>query len=153
LELSVALAHTRAKFVDYQADNPLVPGVSVEVLDNNEMARSPDWTMNVAAAYTIDLAYGSLTASANMFWTDEVYFSAFNRLNDPSDYQGSYHVTDLRLHFASNDDVWFVSLAAKNLEDELVASNASPRSDLGGPDATIQWQAPRTWSLSAGYNF
>ena len=153
LELSVALAHTRAKFVDYQADNPLVPGVTVEVLDNNEMARSPDWTMNVAAAYTIDLAYGSLTASANMFWTDEVYFSAFNRLNDPSDYQGGYHVTDLRLHFASNDDVWFVSLAAKNLEDELVASNASPRSDLGGPDATIQWQAPKTWSLSAGYNF
>ena len=153
LELSAALAHTRAKFVDYKADNPLVPGVAVEVLDGNELARSPDWTMNIGAAYTVDFAYGSLTASANMYWSDEVYFSAFNRLGDPSDHQNDYHVTDLRLHFSSTDDVWFISLAAKNLEDELVASNASPRSGLGGPDATIQWQAPRTWSLSAGYNF
>jgi len=153
LILSATLAHTRAKFVDYSADDPTVAGISEEVLDGNELARSPDWTFNLSAAYTVDLALGSVTASANMFWSDEVYFSAFNRKDDAADYQGNYHTTDLRLQFDSADDAWHIALAVKNLENELIASNGFARSSLGGPEAFVQWQAPRTYSVSAGYNF
>jgi len=153
LILSATLAHTRAKFVDYSADDPTVAGITEEVLDGNELARSPDWTFNLSAAYTADFALGSVTASANMFWSDEVYFSAFNRKDDAADYQGNYHTTDLRLQFDSADDAWHIALAVKNLENELISSNGFARSSLGGPEAFVQWQAPRTYSVSAGYNF
>ncbi len=153
LELSASFAHTRAKFVDYLADDPLIPGLAEVDLADNDLARSPDWTLNLSASYRMELAFGSLTASASTFWSDEVFFSAFNRLGDSSDYQGDYHTADLRLHFSNLDETWYISLAAKNLGDELVASNANPRTDLGGPAATIQWQAPRTWALSAGLYF
>lgn len=153
LEVSASIASTRAKFVDYKADDPLLAGIAESDLDGNDLARSPDWTVNLAAAYTVALNYGELTFSANMFWSDEVYFSAFNRSQDDSDYQSNYRTTDVRIHFASQDGNWFMALAAKNLENELVASNANSRSSLGGTNALLQYQAPRTYSLSAGYNF
>jgi len=153
LILSANLSRTNANFVSYSADDPTVAGIAVEVLDGNEMARSPDWTANLSAAYTVDMDMGSVTASANMFWSDEVYFSAFNREGEAADHQGQYHTTNLRLQFDSADDAWNVALAVKNLEDELVASNGFAATGLGGPEAVVQWQAPRTYSVSAGYNF
>ena len=153
LILSATLSRTNANFAEYSADDPTVAGIAEEVLDGNDLARSPDWTANLSAAYTVDLALGSVTASANMFWSDEVYFSAFNRKDDPADYQGNYRTTDLRLQFDSADNAWNVALAVKNLENELVASNGFAATGLGGPAAFVQWQAPRTYSLSAGYNF
>jgi len=153
LILSATLSRTNAHFVTYSADDPTVAGIAVEVLDGNDLARSPDWTANLSAAYTVDMDMGSVTASANVFWSDEVYFSAFNREGKAADHQGQYHTTDLRLQFDSADNVWNVAMAVKNLENELIASNGFPRTSLGGPEAFVQWQAPRTYSVSAGYNF
>jgi len=153
LILGLTLSRTNANFVTYSADDPTVAGIDEVVLDGNDLARSPDWTANLSAAYTVDMELGSVTASANMFWSDEVYFSAFNRQGNPADHQGNYRTTDLRVQFDSADDAWNVALAVKNLENELVASNGFARSSLGGPEAFVQWQAPRIYSVSAGYNF
>ena len=106
--------------------------------------------MNLSAAYTWDFDVGSLTSSLVYYWSDEVYFTAYNRERDSQD---SYHKTDARLAFNSADGSWYVALSAKNLEDDEIASQiqlASPQ--LGGIDAA-QWQAPRTVDLTVGYHF
>jgi len=151
LELSAALAYTDAKFTNYTDDDPL-DGLANTPLDlsGNDLARSPDYTANLSAAYTWQFDSGSLTSSVNYYWSDEVYFSAYNRKD--VDYQGSYQKTDVNLTFNSADQIWYVSLVARNLENAEVASNISTNSSLGGLHRA-QWQAPQTVSLTAGYHF
>jgi iron complex outermembrane receptor protein len=153
LELSAALAYTHAEFTDYQDDDPLdsIPKSSPLDLSGNDLARSPDYTVNLSAAYTWQLPWGSLTSSVRYYWSDEVYFSAYNRAN--RDYQDSYHKTDVSLAFESSDETWTATMAFQNLEDAEVASNISlGDASLGGSDRA-QWQAPSIFRLSLGYHF
>jgi iron complex outermembrane receptor protein len=153
LELNAALAYTSAKFTNYLDDDPLdtIPNTLPLDLSGNDLARSPDFTANLSATYTWYLSWGSVASSVNYYWADEVYFSAYNRRD--RDYQDSYHKTDIRLAFNSTDKLWYVALAAQNLENTDVASNiATADAQLGGLDR-VQWQAPQTYSLTVGYHF
>ncbi len=152
LQLSAALAWTDAEFDEYFADDPHDSlGATAVDLSGNDLARSPDYTASLNAAYTWDLPWGSLTSSVNYYWADEVYFSAFNR--EDRDYQDSYHKTDINVTFNSLDDVWYASLSVQNLENAEVASNINLNNpQLGGVDY-VQWQAPQTVRMSVGYNF
>jgi iron complex outermembrane receptor protein len=150
LELGASFAYTDAEFTDYTDRDPQDTAAGEQDLSGNSLPRAPEYTVNLSAAYTWDFNPGSLTASMVYYWSDEVYFSAFNR--DDS-YQDSYHRTDARLAFNSADGSWFVALAAKNLEDDEIASQVELSSpQLGGVDVA-QWQAPRTYTVSVGYNF
>jgi len=152
LELSAALAYTNAKFTDYYDDDPLdaIPATSPLDLSGNDLARSPDYTANLAAAYTWQIPWGSLTAGVSYYWSDEVYFSAYNRKD--GDYQDSYQKTDIRLTYNSSDELWYITLAAQNLENAEVASNRGMPAPSGGVQSA-QWQAPQTYNLSVGYHF
>jgi iron complex outermembrane receptor protein len=150
LELSANFAFQDTEFTDYFNDDPQVPGQDPEDLSGNSLPRAPEATVNLGAAYNWDFAYGSLRASVDYYWSDEVYFSAFNREEES---EGSYHRTGARLLFNSADDTWYVAAAVSNIEDDEVASQLQ----LG--DATlitadnVQWYAPRMWTLTAGYYF
>jgi iron complex outermembrane receptor protein len=150
LQLTANFAFTNAEFTDYTADDPQVPGLEPEDLSGNSLPRSPDSTVNLSAAYSWDFDFGSLTASADYFWSDKVYFGPFNVSEESQD---SYHRTGARLSFNSADDTWYVAAAVSNIEDDEVASQLM----LG--DATLrtarnaQWQSPRSYTLTAGYRF
>jgi len=153
LELSAAFAYTNAKFVTYFDDDPLddIPNTSPLDLSGNDLARSPDSSVNLLAAYTWEFPSGSLRSSINYYWSDEVYFSAYNR--DELDFQESYHKTDASLTYYSADDLWYITLSAQNLGDVEVASQISSGDPtLGGIDRA-QWQTPRMYKLSVGYHF
>ncbi len=150
LELSANFAFQDTEFTDYFTDDPQIPGQLLEDLSGNELPRAPETTVNLAAAYTWDFAYGSLRASVDYFWSDEVYFSAFNREIESED---SYHRTGARLLFNSADDTWYVAAAVSNIEDDEVASQiALGEATLGTAD-NVQWYAPRMWTVTAGYYF
>jgi iron complex outermembrane receptor protein len=151
LELGAAFAFTDAEFTDYFDTDPQDGTDDVLDLSGNSLARSPDATVNLSAAYSWDFNAGSLTASVNYYWSDEVYFSAYNR--DDGDYQDSYHKTDARIIFNSTNDTWYVALAAKNLEDEDVAGQITLANPQLGGAQSVQWQAPRTYNISVGYYF
>ncbi|NIB38599.1 TonB-dependent receptor [Pseudomaricurvus alkylphenolicus] len=153
LELNAALAWTSAKFDEYFDDDPLdnIPRSTPLDLAGNDLARSPDFTANLGAAYTWMIPWGTLTTSVNYYWSDEVFFSAYNR--EDRDFQDSYHKTDVSLTFNSADELWYATLAFQNLENAEVASNINVAdASLGGVDR-VQWQAPSTYRLSVGYHF
>jgi iron complex outermembrane recepter protein len=150
LDLGGSFAYTDSEFTDYDDIDPQDPDAGVQDLSGNRLPRTPEFTVNLSAAYTWDFDMGSLTSSLVYYWSDEVFFTAYNRVDDAQD---SYHKTDARLAFNSADGSWYVALSAKNLEDDEIASQiqlASPQ--LGGVDAA-QWQAPRTVDFTIGYYF
>ncbi len=151
LDLSASFAYTDAEFTDYSDVDPQDRAAGLQDLSGNTLPRAPEYTVNLLAAYTWDFDIGSVTSSLVYYWSDEVYFTAYNR--EGLDQQDSYHKTDARIILNSADGSWYVAAAAKNLEDDEIASQiqlANP--SLGGVPAT-QWQAPRTYSLSVGYYF
>jgi iron complex outermembrane receptor protein len=150
LDLSASFAFTDAEFTDYFDDDPQDGFDELLDLSGNSLARSPDATVNLSATYTWSFDAGDLAANVAYYWSDEVFFTAYNR---DDDFQESYHKTDARLAFNSADGSWYVAVAAKNIENEAVASQiALASAQLGGID-TAQWQAPRTYTLTFGYNF
>ncbi|MFT5482525.1 MAG: iron complex outermembrane receptor protein [Halieaceae bacterium] len=151
LTLTGSLAYTDAEFTEYSDRDPQDRAAGVQDLSGNRLARTPEYTFNLSAAYTWDFDSGSLTSSITHYYSDEVFFTAYNRKD--GDTQDSYHRTDARLAFTSADDTWHVALAAKNLEDDEIASQIQlPNAQLGGI-GTVQWQAPLTYTLTFGYNF
>lgn len=151
-EVSAALAYTDAEFDDYIDSDPLDQTNTPQNLSGNRLPRTPEYTLNLAAQYSWVLAGGSLTASVNYYWSDEVYFSAYNR--DDLDYQDSYHATDALLRFSSAGNRWSVAAGVKNIEDDEVANHiqAPLAPALGGVDFAF-WREPRTYYMEVGYSF
>jgi len=150
LELGAAFAYTDAEFTEYSDIDPQDRAAGVLDLSGNRLPRAPEYTLNLSAAYSWDFEPGSLTASLVYYWCDEVFFTAYNKKAESQD---SYHRTDARLAFDSADGSWYVALAAKNLEDDEIASEIQlPNPALGGI-STPFWQPPRTYTLTAGYYF
>ena len=119
-------------------------------LSGNRLPRSPENTLNLSVAYTWDFTAGSLTSSQFYYWADEVYFSAFNRSDAHED---DYHRTDINLTFNSASNSWYVTAAARNLEDDEVASDRAPGDATLGLPNNAQWNPPRTYTLAVGYYF
>jgi iron complex outermembrane receptor protein len=153
LQLGANFAFADAEFTDYYSDDPQVPGLEPEDLSGNTLPRSPDTTVNLSAAYSLDFAFGSLTASVDYYWSDEVYFTAFNRDGPGGDNQDSYHKTGARLLFDSADGAWYVAAAVSNIEDDEVASQVLLGDPTLGTVDNAQWQSPRTYTVTAGYYF
>ncbi|MFT5766984.1 MAG: iron complex outermembrane receptor protein [Halioglobus sp.] len=151
LELRGSFAYTNAEFTEYFDIDPQNKDAGLQDLSGSSLPRSPNYTANLSATYSWDFNSGTLKTSLSYYWSDEVFFTAYNR--DDGDIQDSYHRTDARVVFDSADGRWYVAAAVKNLEDDEIASQmllANPT--LGGIDA-VQWQAPLTYTLTAGYYF
>lgn len=91
---------------------------------------SPSFTANVGASYRFDMGEkGSLTPSANLFYTDGYQASAVIPFSSVA-HQDSYTKTDLRLTWDSPNQSFAVSVYVENLEDEAV----NARVNAGGND-------------------
>ncbi len=109
---------------------------------------SPDYTVQVGAAYTIDLgAAGTLTPEV------QTYFNAGYLLTDLTPNFGNqkaYTKTDLRLTYLTENGKIRVQAFVDNVEDQAVVNRvaySNHRSLLGN------YAPPRTWGISAGYRF
>jgi iron complex outermembrane receptor protein len=150
LELTGAYGYMDAEFTDYFNDDPNDGQDELLDLSGNRLPRSPENTLNLSIAYTWDFTAGSLTSSLFYYWADEVYFSAFNR---PDNSQEDYHRTDINVTFNSASGKWYVTGAARNLEDDEVASERLLGDATLGLSDTAQWNPPRTYTLAVGYYF
>lgn len=114
LLLTGRASFTDAKFGDYTISEP-VSGTSNN-LDGGRVPLTPDATLGFGVLYDIGLANGTLSPSANL------YYSSSYSTNDV-DYafaeQDSYTKIDLRLTYADDND-WFIEGFADNILDEEI---------------------------------
>ncbi len=129
---------------------PLSPAGSQEPqirLDGRQIAFSPDFTLGLTVAKTIQLGGGStLTPLALFYYSDSYSASDQGYLHGLQD---SYSQSSLRLTWTSGDGRFNISGFVNNLEDEAVILRANI---FGATVATRQHAAPRTYGISVGYN-
>jgi len=99
----------------------------------NQVQRTPDLTYSIGMSNEWLLRDSSvLRLRLDNSYTDEIYYTAFNRnggFSDPggSDLADDYTNLNARLFWYSADDRWAVELSATNLTDEKQKGRASRR--------------------------
>ena len=149
LQLDVALGILDNEFEDYESQNPSFPGTPPRDLAGNQLPLAPEVSLTIAAEYAWDLPNASLTLRGEMTHSDEYYMTAFN---EKPDYQDSYELFNLFLHYRHNNG-FSLGAYARNIDDELVRSSGyTTIVSLGTPSWT-SYLPPRTYGIQVGYSF
>ena len=156
LSLDASLGLTDSEF-----DEQIVSGVQ---LDGNQVQRTPDLTYSIGVSNEWSLEdNGFIRLRVDYSYTDEIFYTAFNRdggFADPggSDLADDYDNVNARLFWYSMDEAWTVELSATNLLDEEQEGNVFRGIGFldvaggGGPEQ-ITYNPPRQIGLRVGYRF
>ena len=139
-----------AHYSDYTPSR--VVGTDSITLDysGRPLARSPEWSGNLGANYTLYLAGG-----ANVAFDVGTRFSDRYDLTDIGNliayYQPSFTKTDASITYNAADDAFYIGAFIENIEDEIVLTSAGYGNR--GSDGTVAFADPQTYGIRAGFRF
>ncbi|EKU74805.1 MULTISPECIES: TonB-dependent receptor [Sphingobium] len=157
-QFNVGAAYTHARYTNFE-DAPIytrctlascaAQGISFVVvptqLNDVHMQRTPDFTGNVGARYTLDLAGGSLALSGNLYYTSKFYFGP----SGTQFAQKGYEVLALRAEWTDASDRFSLAVFGDNVTDSRYRTQVlSNNFGIGNV-----WSAPATWGVQAGVKF
>ncbi|QGZ93785.1 TonB-dependent receptor [Terricaulis silvestris] len=152
LRLGVSYLHT--EFTDFPNAQIFVPnpgftdGRNMPILADvtgNENVRSPEFTINLAADYTFDLASGgSVVPSFNIYHSSSFFWEVGNRIEEPA-----YTLINAQVTWNLPGDQVALSAWGRNLTDEVHFRNvaAAAQADRQAADE------PMMYGVSAGFRF
>jgi iron complex outermembrane recepter protein len=145
LTLSANLSWLDATFDEYQFSEDID-------LAGDTLNRAPEFTVTLSAQYELLLGdAGSLTARADYYWQDEVYYRV---QNVPRHRAGSFHTADLRLVWTSADTQWLVEGFARNITNEDNQRSLTVSDGLStGQNSFVSYYPPRTYGVRVGWRY
>ena len=115
-----------------------------------EPAFAPKWTLRGAADYVHQLGNGgSLTFGAEARFVDKHFLSVDNR---PGLTENGYTLVNALVRYDAPGKRWFLQGGVKNLTDALYKTDGQEFSSVANIQ-TVYFGDPRTWSLTAGFQF
>lgn len=157
LTVKLVLGYLNAEFVeieDAQFGNlaePYIDG-SGNLVDPWEMQNAPKWNGQLGLTYLADFGNaGSVTLGTAVSYRDRTrMFDPVASIID----QKSYTLWDASAVWHSADEAWTAALYVKNINDTLYRTGGYNFPATAGEDAVLGFYgAPRTWTLSVGYQF
>jgi iron complex outermembrane receptor protein len=139
LMLMANLTWLDAKFDDYQ----FTPTID---LSGETLNRAPEYTVALTAEYDWQIGRaGTLTARADYYWQDDVYYRVQNIPRHRGD---SFSTTDLRLLWTSAEGHWTVDLYVENVTDEDNQRGLTVSDGLStGNNSFVSYFPPRTYGV------
>ncbi len=158
LDVNAGASWTHARYKEFNnapiyvaCTNPVTCGgysfiiPSGNVLRNVTMQRTPEFTGNVGAAYSVDLAGGELRASGNLYYTSKFNFGP-SGIQFP---QKGYEVVSARVQWTSPSNAYTIALWGDNLTNNRYITAVQYNSfGLGA-----NWSAPTTYGVELGFKF
>lgn len=143
LTLNANVTWLDAEFDEYQF-SPTVD------LAGDTLNRAPEFTFALTAQYDWMLAdSGSITARADYYWQDEVYYRVQNIDRHRED---SFSTLDLRLVWTSSDEQWVVDVFMKNVTDEDNQRGLTVSDGLStGNNSFVTYYPPQTYGVRMGW--
>jgi iron complex outermembrane receptor protein len=148
ISVQAGISYLDAKYTRLDADD--LAGLVTPISIDNDLPNAPEWTVNLGIRWSTDVArLGRLTLRSDYSWRDDMYKDAINTQEVKQSAHGLLYVA---AELASNDARWAFTLFGDNLTDErYIVSGGSNKPDFGLAYAT--YARPRTWGLSARYDF
>jgi iron complex outermembrane receptor protein len=129
-------------------------GQLIDRAPNTRLGFSPEWTGAVNLSYTMPLAaVGELTFAGNVAYRSMSYTDSPIDLTSTAaslEVQRAHATENAGITYRTSDERWHVALEGRNLSDKRVITNSF---NAGVGTVIGQYNDPRTWSLSVGYNF
>jgi iron complex outermembrane receptor protein len=151
LRISGGFAYLHARYHDYPNATILVPNVGggntpVSGIDLSgfKVTRAPTWTLNLAANWEHEYAFGTLGLSGNMYHTDDVPLEQSGRVQ-----QDAYTLFNATASFKPLNSAFKISVWGKNLSNEKVIQG----SFFTGAGDQVSYAPPRTYGATIGYSF
>lgn len=148
--LSGGLAYLHARYTNYPNASILVPragggndNVSAN-LGGFQVTRAPNWTLNLAATYEHEFAFGTVGASANLYHADDVPLEQSGRVRQPA-----YTQINAQFSLSPANTNFKFTVWGKNLADEKVIQG----SFFTGAGDQVSYAPPRTFGGTIGYAF
>ncbi|MEQ9661901.1 MAG: TonB-dependent receptor [Parasphingopyxis sp.] len=148
-----------ARFTDYVTADQARPGGDGVTIDENglpafdlagnALPQAPDYTIDLSVQYTFDVPGGELTLRGESYWSDRVYFSAYNRdvvSQEPYDLQNAF------VTYAS-DDGWRLTGFIRNIANDTIRSAGQVATVLLGSPVVGFVRPPRTFGVIFGVDF
>ena len=125
-------------------------GIEVNIEDG-DLPNAPEFTSYLAATYSLPLDNGMrVDFSTSYYWQDEFYTRVYNTQDDKLD---SWDVWNASVVLTSADEDWYIEAWGRNLGDEDHWTGQYLQDAAVGLYRNIQLLEPRTYGLTAGYNF
>ncbi|SCW72219.1 iron complex outermembrane recepter protein [Sphingobium faniae] len=148
LRLSGGLGYTHGKFdrfpdaVVYGPDGSQVfdPDGSALDVTGNQTSRTPKFTANLGAIYTIETSAGKFGLSGSYYHNSGFYWDVDNRLRAPK-----YDLFGASISWTDTSGVFGVRLWGENLTDEAYHTQGVSGGSIGD---TVVYGAPRTYGVT-----
>ena len=150
LELSGNVSLLDAKFDNFATSDAARPELGVIDLSGKHLPQAPNYTVNLAAAYTLDTQYGAFTLRGEAARTGRVFFSPYNR---PEVAQDAYTKFNAFLNYRRDNSGWTGSLFVRNIADRRTVSSSQVSAGFSGFPILGAFDPPRTFGASVGYSF
>ena len=128
-------------------------GVVVDTGPTTRLGFSPEWTAALDLSYRVPLgAVGDLTLDGNIYYRSQSYTDSpidTTSVAASLEVQKANAISNASITYRTPDQHWHVALEVLNLSDKRVLTNTF-NADVGS--IIGQYNDPRTWSLSVGYN-
>ncbi len=148
ISVQAGVSYLDAEYTQLDAED--LAGLVTPISIDNELPNAPEWTANLGIRWSTDIGQlGQFRLRGDYSWRGDMYKDA---INTPEVKQSAHGLLYAAAEFASNDARWAFTLFGDNLTDErYIAAGGSNKPDFGLAFAT--YARPRTWGLSARYNF
>ena len=152
-----SFAYLEAEYDDFVTIDNTFPTEDPD-RSGNTLPLAPEWKFNIGVQYDWMLGgdRGNLSIRGDHIWVDDQFGNAFNRdsrggmLVGDGDLIPSYHTTNARLRWESNNAAWAAELYVKNLTDEYITSSTFVAS---AAQVFVGQMPPRTYGLRLSYMF
>jgi iron complex outermembrane receptor protein len=157
LVVNGSVGYLQSVIEEYNASQWNATGTGIinpDAASDFRMGYAPRWTVNLGPMYTLDLDQGSLLFAASAAYRSSAYASSPTDIT--AGYADSVAIPDYATYnatvaFTTRDESWRFALEGRNLSDKRVLSDAF---DLGSNLFAVgAYTDPRTWSLSARYQY
>jgi len=151
LRLNASASILDAKYTEFVTGDGSRPSLGLLDLEGFTLPQSPEYMVNLGAAYTIPVGNGDMTLRGEYQNIGRTYHSPFNQLRDS---QGPYELVNVFLNYES--DKYTAGIWVRNLTDTFVKQGLSLGSGLlggGGGYSNGSISPPRTYGASAGFKF
>jgi iron complex outermembrane receptor protein len=157
LVVNGSVGYLQSVIEEYNASQWNATGTGIinpDAASDFRMGYAPRWTVNLGPMYTLDLDQGSVLFAASAAYRSSAYASSPTDIT--AGYADSVAISDYATYnatiaFTTRDESWRFALEGRNLSDKRVLSDAF---DLGSNLFAVgAYTDPRTWSLSARYQY
>ena len=152
LRIMAGVGNMESKYDKFPGATNTKTGMTIDA-SGLHLAYAPEWTLNAALEHRLEIAGGILTSRLDVQYIDDRYGRG-TVANNPEELIPSQSLVHGRLTYRPRSGGWRVAAWVKNATDDDTQVHATfAAGGLGGRGALGQYQQPRTYGVTLGYQF